>query len=360
MYQSGKRMSTCIEQLPVELWISIFSYFEAHDLFKAFANLNHYFNQLIDSDYLLFRVRLGKSNQNPFEYSSKPYWPNSILNRIVSLHSLIQHKNSHIPEFLRWHCSQLIQLKSLKIKIRGREIPVVCNAIQQFNSLHYLSIECVPNQLLLETILCIPRLRICQLNFLRPITSINSYSNNISNIEILCIKLQDDTNNSIVNLLLNHMPNLKKLEINIPGNTFDNPYPFFVQPLFILPNLRNIILNWSSTLFNLNIFNYLYEIMPVLENLSLNINCYCWENDLCHNFIYHWWPIFRKKEQINIFLKSRILQLANDNNTMMNLDEFQLNLLAMNDKYNGSVKVNWTEKFDSIYRIIEVSICKFR
>ncbi|CAF4703449.1 unnamed protein product [Rotaria sp. Silwood2] len=94
-------MKTSIEHLPVELWISIFSYLEAHDLFQAFTDLNNYFDKLIASDYLLFHVRLGKSDHNPLEYSIRPYWSDSILNRIISLQPIIQHKTSHIPKFLR-------------------------------------------------------------------------------------------------------------------------------------------------------------------------------------------------------------------------------------------------------------------
>jgi uncharacterized protein YsxB (DUF464 family) len=325
-------MKTSIEQLPVELWISIFSYLEAHDLLQAFTNLNNYFNQLIASNYLLFHVELGKNDHNPLEYSIKPYWPDSILNRIISIHPIIEHKTSHIPEFLRWHCSQLIQLKSLILKLRGREIPVICSVLQQLNSLHYLSIECVPNQILLETILSVPTLRVCRLDFLRALTPINGHSNNISNIEILDIKFQDDSKNSILNLLLSHMPKLKRLEIKIPRIYYDNSDLFFAEPLFILSNLRTIKINCSSAAFNLNFF---------------------------HNFIYHWWPIFEKKEQINIFLKCQSLQIATDHDMQMNLDTFRANLLAMNEKYNGFIKIKWTEKIFLIYKIIEISICKF-
>ncbi|CAF0740955.1 unnamed protein product [Adineta ricciae] len=51
-------MVACLEDLPVELWISIFAYLEAHDLLQAFSNLNYYFDQIISSDYILFHVRL--------------------------------------------------------------------------------------------------------------------------------------------------------------------------------------------------------------------------------------------------------------------------------------------------------------
>lgn len=352
-------MKTSIEHLPVELWISIFSYLEAHDLIKAFTNLNYYFDQLIASDYLLFNVKLGKIDHNPLEYSIKPYWSDSILTRIISLQPIIQHKTSHIPEFLRWHCSELIQLKSLKVKIRGREIPSICIALQQFNSLYYLSIECVPNQILLEAILSVPSIRVCRLDFLRALTPINCYSNNISNIEILDIKLRDDSNNSIINLLLSHMPKLKRLEINIPEINFNNQNSFFNKSLFILSKLRTIKIIWSGANLNSNLFEDLHEIMPVLKHVYLNMDYYSFYKDFFNNFMYYWRPIFQKKEQINIFLKCRSLEMAIDHNMQMTLDQFQSNLLAMNKEYNGRVKIEWTEKIYGISKIIEISICKF-
>lgn len=78
-------MTTSIEHLPIELWIQIFSYLEAHVILQAFINLNHYFDRLIASDYLLFNVQLGNINENPLVYSIQPYWSEKILNRIISI-----------------------------------------------------------------------------------------------------------------------------------------------------------------------------------------------------------------------------------------------------------------------------------
>jgi hypothetical protein len=79
------------------------------------------------------------------EYSIKPYWSESILNRIISLQPISQHTTSHIPEFLRLDCTKLTQLKSLTVKLCGRQTPSIFSAFEQLNSLDYLSIECVPN-----------------------------------------------------------------------------------------------------------------------------------------------------------------------------------------------------------------------
>ncbi|CAF3420302.1 unnamed protein product, partial [Rotaria sp. Silwood2] len=307
-------MKTSIEHLPVELWISIFSYLEAHDLFQAFTDLNNYFDKLIASDYLLFHVRLGKSDHNPLEYSIRPYWSDSILNRIISLQPIIQHKTSHIPEFLRWHCTKLIQLKSLKVKLRRREIPAICIALKQLNSLSHLSIECIPNQILIKTILSAHVLRVCRLEFLRAIAPINCDSNQISQIEILYIKLQDDSHNSMINLLLNRMSKLKRLEISSCESYIDERDSLFNKPLFILPELEIIKISWSSRNCDQKFFESLHQMLPNLKCLFLNLIHDYFTEDFFNTLIYHWWSIIEKLERINIFIKFRRPQMTIDNN----------------------------------------------
>ncbi|CAF1437945.1 unnamed protein product [Rotaria sordida] len=352
-------MKSCIEHLSIELWIEIFSYLEAHVLLQAFTNLNHYFDQLIASNYLLFNVRLGKIHQNSLEYSIRPYWSEKILNRIISIRPIIQHKISHIPEFLRWHCTKLIQLKSLTMKLRGREIAYVCSALQQLKSLHYLSIECLPNQILLDSILAVPTLHICQLEFLRPITPINCYSKNISNIEVLDIKLQDDSYGSIINLLLSHMPKLKRLEYNNYDIYVKNREWIFFKSLFILPQLRTIQAQWSSNYSSSSIFQNLHQNLPVLKCFYLNMNFDFINEDLLNNLIFHWWPIFLKIERINIFIRCQqnLIMITDDMQT--NFDTFQSVLLDMNKQYDEFVKTEWTEKSYTTSKVIEISICKF-
>jgi hypothetical protein len=351
-------MTTSIEHLPIELWIEIFSYLEAHLLLQAFTNLNHHFDQLLASDYVLFNVRLGKTDQNPLEYTSQPYWSESILNRIINLQPIIPHKTSHIPEFLRWHCTKLVQLKSLSIKLRGREIPTICNVLQHLNSLHYLSIQCVPNQILLDGILAASSVRVCRLDFSRPVTPINNYSNNISSIEILDIKLEDDSYGSIIHLLLSHMPKLKRLKMNNYDIYVKNREWIFFQSLFRLPELRTIKAEWSSNYSSPIVFQNLHQNLPAVRQFYLNMNFDFIDEDLLNHFIYHWWPIFREIEQINIFIRCQKHLMTMADNTETNFEQFQSILLAMNEQYDGLIKTKWNEKFYLGNQIIEIYICK--
>ena len=354
------KMKTSIEDLPVEIWMFIFAYFEAHELLHAFTNLNHYFDQLIASDYLLFPVRLGKNARNPLDYSVTPYWSHSILNRILSLRPCIQHQTSHIPEFLRWHCYQLVQLKSLKVKLRGREISALCTALPQLTALDSLSIECVPNQMLLEAILSAPVLRICQLNFLRPVTPIKYYStNNLSSLEILQIKLQDDSNSSIMNFLLNHMPRLKRLEMNNYDIYVKNREWIFFQSLFVLPQLRTMKATWSANYSTPPVFQNLHQNLPALQHLHVQIAFDFISEDLLNHITDHWWPIFQTIEQITILIRCKHLSLIIDQQLQTHLDAFQSTLFAINVQFNGSVKADYVEKFSMGHRISDISICKF-
>lgn len=61
-------MKTSIEQFPIELWISTFSYLETHYLFQAFGNLNNYFNRLLASKHISFWTELRKNDSNDIQY----------------------------------------------------------------------------------------------------------------------------------------------------------------------------------------------------------------------------------------------------------------------------------------------------
>jgi len=47
----------CIENLSNELIYEIFDYLDGYDLYQAFSNLNHHFQQLINSSCLLFKIK---------------------------------------------------------------------------------------------------------------------------------------------------------------------------------------------------------------------------------------------------------------------------------------------------------------
>lgn len=73
-----------LEDLPIEIWTSIFSYLEAHDLFRAFTRLNSYFTRLLRCNQLLYHIQFNQTNDSLLFslYHSNTQF---LLNRIESL-----------------------------------------------------------------------------------------------------------------------------------------------------------------------------------------------------------------------------------------------------------------------------------
>ncbi|CAF3428260.1 unnamed protein product [Rotaria sp. Silwood2] len=261
-------MKARAEQLPIELWLSIFSYIEVHDLFQAFSNLNNFFDKLLASQHLLLYVQLGSTRKN---YNSKFnqsnfYWSNSILDRITCIQFFSEYESDDLLQFVQSYSKKFIQLKSLIIQASIQNISSICSALEQLNSLQSISLTCKPSQKLLDAILHISTLRICRLRFWRPISTINYHSGTNSNVEILHIKLLDDPNHSIVYLLLSHMPKLKYLEIEKCRSV-----PLFAQELFILEHLQILKFIWDRHQYKSDYFAHCHTVIPYLKSLYLTV-----------------------------------------------------------------------------------------
>src|SRR5580698_740191 len=110
------KMISYAEQFPVEIWLSIFSYLEAQDLFHAFINLNSYFDQLLNCDYLTLTIKLKKrsSNYHPRRYTK--FMNNSVLNRTITFDSLIGKRHGEfICRFLLRNSDKFNRLQSLRL-----------------------------------------------------------------------------------------------------------------------------------------------------------------------------------------------------------------------------------------------------
>ncbi|CAF0740940.1 unnamed protein product [Adineta ricciae] len=142
----------------------------------------------------------------------------------------------------------------------------MCSVLQHLASLEHLAINCVPNQLLINAILSTPSIRVCHVDFLQALTELDPETQAISNIERFSITLRNDKHNSLINLFLNHMPKLQRLEIHSPEVYFDNRLSPFTMPLFRLPDLRVIKLNWS--LIDLNSISLTIILRKISSKIS--------------------------------------------------------------------------------------------
>jgi hypothetical protein len=57
-------MSLQAEQLPSEIWLYIFTFFEGHDVVRSFSCLNSYFDSLLHSPHLQLYIRIKQNESN--------------------------------------------------------------------------------------------------------------------------------------------------------------------------------------------------------------------------------------------------------------------------------------------------------
>lgn len=353
-------MYTCAEQLPIEIWLTIYQYLEAHSIFQAFQNLNYYFDQILASNHLLFYIRLKETDNNHLQNSTDSYWSDSVLNRVVCLRPGVQSRSNHFLEFLRRHVNKLIHLQSLSIQTHPRDIlsiSYICRALNELNRLEYLSLTCTPSQSLFESIFSIPTLRVCQL-ILRESTTKIDYSLDVnSQIKQLFIFFPGNVNYSLINLLLISTPKLKRFGISGSSFSFDQ-ISIFTKQLFILPELRILKLKLTGGHFTSDSFKCLHIIMPVLKHFYFHYNKHVLSETFIDNFISYWWSIIEPMQYIDIHITGHIIFDNDDNNNWMELKKKRKILLDKSNQSNGSLKIEWTEKDFLRLRFIEITILK--
>lgn len=351
-------MKTRAEQLPIEIWISIFHYLEIHDLFQAFNNLNSYFNCILASNHLSYYVHLEKCDQFYKQLAFFSPWSNAILNRIVYLKSSTKGRGKYISQFVHWHGDQLHRLKSLTIEVHKQELWPSCIEFFKTHSIEYLSLACIPNQILLEGILSSPTLCKCRLYFWRSVTSINEHLNVQSNIEILYIKLKDDSNQLITNYLLSHMPKLKRLEI-VGDHVHHYLNPNSNKSLYILSKLEKLKLIWLRRSMGLDYFERLLSITPTMKYIHIGIYCYRLNESLFENLIHHWWPSLDRIPYIKLNIKCHGLARTINNNEHSIFDNYCRQILErINTRTDVCLDIQWIEE-NSKTHTIQITIEKF-
>ena len=136
-------MTLQAEQLPTEIWLYIFTFFEGHDLVHAFSNLNLFFDSLLRSPHLQLHIRIKRHESN--ERLSKLTWSHINLQNIYSL-SVEQRKTNCLIQFLRCHSPHLLCLRSLSVYLKisnlYNSILYLIFTLQQMPSLNRLCIKC--------------------------------------------------------------------------------------------------------------------------------------------------------------------------------------------------------------------------
>jgi hypothetical protein len=354
-------MQTYVEELPFEIWLIIFQYLEAHDLFQAFQNLNSCFDRMLSSNQLLLYVRLKEADNNHLQYPKNPYWSNSALNRITYLRSIVQSRPTYFLEFLRWHADKLNQLQSLSIKTQPRDrlfIPYICQSLKELNRLECLSLTCAPYKILFDTILTLPTLRICQLILRESTLPIDPLLHVNSPIKQLLIVFLDRINYSLVNLLLNHTPKLKRLELSGSSFSFE-PISLFAEPLFILPELRILKLQLENGYLTSDCLECLHTTLPALKHFYFHYKKHVLTEIFLDHFVAHWWPIIESIQRLDIHIRGHILIDDICDRIPMHLKKSRQILSDKINQSNGYFKFEWNEQDFARLKLIEITILKY-
>ena len=203
-------MKTQVEHIPNELWLSIFSYLEAHDLFCGFNRLNNRFDEILASNYLTFYLQLKKQKNRSLEFTTALPWFDGILKRTVCLRSTAPNGCGYVPDYLRKNAHKFIRLQSLTITINTRQTNMICRILQKLPSFEYLSLTCIIIPIIITTMLNMSTLRACHLNTKQPLYLYHNDFNINNNIERFSINFPSVSDNLLTNLLLANMPKLKQ------------------------------------------------------------------------------------------------------------------------------------------------------
>jgi hypothetical protein len=333
------------------LWLSIFSYFEAHDLFHAFNNLNTYFNQILASSHLSFYLNLKKDDNNHVKRPTNPYWSDSILNRVIYLQSTNYNQSDYFIEFLRWNYKKLVQLQSLIFQMDIVHVPVICQVLPEIYLLEYLSITCAMTPTLFRCILAIPTLRLCRLKVTSTTYNHDVYSEKNSNLEILHVTLLRVVSYCWMKLLLPYMPKLKRLEISATASSIHRPLRLWPKPFIILPELRILKYKFDYRYTIPSFINDLYRevcdlrgldvSMPNLKYFDLNICNTNMNQYLSDKKANQWWIDLKKLEQVKIIIHGYYDNSLYDDRRF---DDYQKAVFSKNDELNNCFKFQWLKK----------------
>ncbi|UJR07217.1 hypothetical protein I4U23_011505 [Adineta vaga] len=247
-------LTICLEQLPVELLLKIFSYLEGYDLINAFANLNTFYDCLLHSPQLSIHVSL---NENTIEF------PAIFIANIRSLRD--ESYDRYVHRFLDLHISQLNHLQSLTINADDFENSPIISILPKLIHLEYLNIRfgnLDKNSNVLSVIFALPKLRFCIVNaHRRQFTGAWINDSTPLNQFITHFNIQTRIETSCLHGILLQLPSLHSLQVTyLTQNTHS------LLPENNLPNLRMI--TFRDTNIKMSDFDEILQKLPNLQLIS--------------------------------------------------------------------------------------------
>jgi hypothetical protein len=246
----------CIEQLPVELFLIIFSYLEGNDLMKAFANLNIFFYSLLQSPLLQIHFRLKKEEIE---------FPHIFVENIQSLSD--NKYDRYVHQFIDLHLSNLKHLQSLTINVDDYNSSPICSLLTKFIHLKYLcigyiAVDSTTNEDILSVIFSLPTLRACILD-VDDLRSLDKLKNDSvpSNNSIEHLNIKNWIKTSLLHSILQQLSRLRSLQTAyLERNTTS------LLPENIIPSLKIITLTGGGI--QVSDFEEISQKLPGLESIS--------------------------------------------------------------------------------------------
>lgn len=357
-------MVTGIEELPLEIWLTVFQYLEVHELFQAFQKLNSHFDGILKSSHLSFHLRWNKTDGNYEQSPVKSYWSDPVLNRVVCLRPAVQSPSTHLIEFLRWHANKLNRLESLTIKADQHDALstlCICQALREFPRLKRLIITCAPFRILFETVFSLSTLRRCHFIFQSSAESIDNNLLNVhSPIKQLFLTFPGRANYSLINTLLTYTPELTRLELCGSSYSFE-PVSIFSQPLFILPKIRILKLKLDGGFFTPDCFRCLPTAAPALRQFYLHYEKHLLVETFFDHLTTDWWSVIQTIQHVDIYIKGHVPIIDVDDGAFItkNLQKYQQNLSKQIHQMNDVSKFKWNETKLGRLTLIEITIVKY-
>jgi len=295
------------EQLPSEIWLYIFTFFEGHDIVRAFSCLNSFFDSLLHSPHLLMHVRIKSNEFN--ERLPELTWSHINLQNIYSL-SVGRRRANCLIQFLRWNAQYLTHLCSLSVYLRKsnffNNIQFLIFALEQIPSLNRIRIKYtakfdqnVDNWELLMAYIFSERFPIHNCSFISDISDYNMITSTWSiNPSIKYLHIDRTTLNNLFSLL-SFTPQLNSLRAGLNASnivSYKNvvlihlkkadlylyQLRFTQLQLFkeVVPNLQSLLLDGVFDGNDDNFFNekLWYELLNNIIYFHVTLRCYRFSN----------------------------------------------------------------------------------
>lgn len=210
-------MPSKLEQIPSEIFLTIFRYIEAHELINAFANLNSYFDSLLTSSHLRVHAIIDPNDITLPPTTNNSLWHIIKPQNLCSM-KMKDKKQNILVEFVLCHANDLIHLTSLTLVMEGCHVEGIIRILPLLVDLKHLVIKQRPRNTeknsknsFLTTILKMKSLRTCTMNewFTEQAERNFTCSNTIRKL-----RMKSTVSVSLILFILPYMPNLHVFQID--------------------------------------------------------------------------------------------------------------------------------------------------